>query len=35
MDKDIQEINRLIPILTSCNLEKVKAELGNIDHSDI
>ena len=34
-DKDIQEINRLIPILTSCNLEKVKAELGNIDHSDI
>ena len=34
-DKDIQEINRLIPILTSCDLEKVKAELGNIDHSDI
>ena len=27
-DKDIQEISRLIPILTSCDLEKVKAGLG-------
>ena len=26
-DKDIDEINRLIPILTCCDIEKVKAEL--------
>ena len=30
MDKDIDEINSLIPILTSRNLEMVKAELKKI-----
>ena len=30
MDKDIDEINSLIPILTSSNLEMVKAELKKI-----
>ena len=29
-DKDIDEINRLIPILTCCDIEKVKAELKKI-----
>ncbi len=34
-DKDIEEINRLIPVLTCCDIEKVRAGLENIAHSDI
>lgn len=34
-DKDIGEINRLIPVLTCCDIEKVRAGLENIAHSDI